>query len=301
MNTTVKRAIIVFAAAIIALAFIAAGSRSYANGFFELDKGEIIFGGQTQPGEDVSEPVVVNIRARSSYIKDAVSDNTAIADVMEMDKQYFLVKPIDEGTCNLTVTGENGDVITIPVTVTPEWTKVELKQRTFITDAYYGKKSLIVHSFPGATGTVKIGKDEYEVKKISSKGWRKVSLKKVYKLKLKITVKMKYRGQTAKCTDKFTNATELKYAKVRKNKNKKRLYVYGTTLHKGDIVEVEYKGQTLFIKVKKNYALGKSHKMLFKFKNKFKKNSKVKISIFNKYNETLVEKTIKLDNWKWYY
>ena len=299
MNYTIKRTIIVLVAAVLALVCIAAGSRTYAATAFELDKTEIVFGGPTEPGQDMSEPVDVNIKKGSPDIKDAVSDNKAVAVIMELGPDYILVQPKGEGSCTVTVTSVDGDVIPIPVTVTEEWLKAEFKQRTFVSEAFYGEKRITICSYPGASGTLKVGKDKYKIDEVGPSGLYRVKLKKANKFNKTIYLTMTLRGTTYTVKDKTTSPVELRYAKVR-SENRKQIYISCKSLHKDDIVTVKYKGKVRNIIVKGNY-FRKNCKLLFKFKTKFKKNSKITVKVFTKYGQKMCSKTVKLKDWKYYF
>ena len=222
-------------------------------------------------------------------IASAVSSNTKVASVRSASPGILVVDPVGEGTAFITVTGEDSSTVKLEVVVTKNYFTNCLRDKSFISYFWYGSKKLEITSQPKAKCTLKIGKEKHSFK-VDSDGNAKVKLKKVYKIGTKLTCKFTYGKYSVTIKDKVASATGFDAV----NASKKTVKISCYALHKGDAVNLKYKGKTYKKKVEKNkdYSTVK-----FSLKNKVKKNAKLKITIKNKFKQKLYSETIKLSNW----
>ena len=229
-----------------------------------------------------------------------VKDNTEIESVSSSDtsvaKAYFKgalleVLPLKHGKAVITVKAVDGTSTTVNVTITKAYMKGWLKHAIGVGCSWYGSKKYEVRGIPGASGTLKVGKKTYKIKKLGKSGERVIKLKKVPKLKTKIVLKLKADGQTV--TKKF-KVKSLTYISTVTGAGKKvKVNIYN--IHKGDKVILKYKGKTYTKKIKKNYD-DKYTSVTFKTKKKVGKSASMSLKVINKDKKTLEKIKISLED-----
>ena len=241
-----------------------------------------------------------------------MSENyTDIATVVSTDKSVATctwekwslnVHPVGIGNCDVTATDVDGNKAVIHVKVKPQYFVSLLRRDTRIYHTWYGSKKLIITSTPGTNGKVKVGRDTYKfaIPKTSEGPIEeyKIRLKKVYPLKTKIRITASNTSNGQKYTMTRTEKIgALNYVvKAAATKKKLKLTVYN--LHKGDIVQVIYKGKKYKKTIKKNRD-SKNYSVTFKTKKKLTKRATFKVKILNKSKKTLDSEKIKLSKWKY--
>ncbi len=231
----------------------------------------------------------------SDAIKTAVVEDGSIATVSVSELgSWIIVYPVKDGDTNIVLTGENGDVVNIPVHVDKSYFIQDLKDRTSLSNEWYGSKKVYITSYAGAKGTMKIGKDKYNFT-IGKSETKKIKLKRIYKLGTKIKITIKWKGYSAYVPFRIYSATT--YDSLKASKHKVKVSTYN--LHKGDYVKIIYKGKTYKKKITKDYD-DKYKTVTVKVKKTLKKNSKLKIRIVNKNKKTLVKDSVKLVKWQYY-
>lgn len=218
------------------------------------------------------------------FVKGESSNNKVVT--VEIEDGELNVEPVGKGTCNVTVTDEDGSTEVIKVTVTENYYKGyiedELDQVTYIDRHWYGSRKLFIHTLSNCKGSIKIGKDTYKFT-IGSSGEKYVKLKKTYKLNQKVYLMIEKDGV------KFTTWEEISsntYS-VRVKGSKKKLKVYFLNLHKGDVITVKHRGKTYTKKIKKNYDC-KKKAFTFRTRKKVRKNGdEIKVTIKNKSKKKL--------------
>ena len=298
MRTSMKRSLTLALAVLTLLVFLPfiTSSFAHAEGKLELGGDSIVI--KFDPGTYTSPDEVQSLFTTD----DSVKIQNAVCDDESIIKFYWDASSISaaakkEGSCTITVTGENGDVLKVPVTVAKGWFKDYVDYYTELKGTYYSSRKCVVSALKGSVCTLKIGKDKYKKFTMGSKGEKTFKLKRDYKKGTKFSLKVKYKGTTITKKGSFGSITFFSYANSSKKKPK-IFYVTCERLNKGDKVTVKYGGKTYSKKIKKAYY---SKEIKFTLKKALKKNSTVTIIIYNKYKQVLVKEKVKLENWAYDY
>ena len=226
-------------------------------------------------------------------VEKAESSNPGIAEVVQIDENTIMVKPMGVGECTISISFKNGDTGNVKITVKKGFNTGYLKASTLLNNTVndrgrvaYGKKTIKIYSLPGTKGKVKIGKESHKYT-VNSKGKATVKLKKVYKLNTKLILtgkNTKLEGSPSfKKTYLIKSLTNVHEAESVGSK-KVRVYVYNP--HKGDKVKITYKGKSYTKKFDRR-SLKKKY-LTFTLKNKIpKKDTKMKFKVVNSYKQVL--------------
>ena len=219
----------------------------------------------------------------NSALKSAVSSKPSVANAVVEGSKLDII-PRKSGHAVITVTGEDDTTATLDLTITENYIGKWLKEEIYVARAIYGTSWLRVDGIPGAKGTVIVGKTKYTVKALPASGRRKIKLKNYTRIKLgtKITLKLKFDGQSALYRTKIKSSTYLKQIRGKSKIIKTQI----EDLHKGDKVTLRFKGRTYTKKIRKN-LLGKETWLRFRVKRKVSPSATMKIKVINKDKKTL--------------
>ena len=215
----------------------------------------------------------------------------------DVDEDSVYIAAAGLGDTVLTVTGNEGTVIKVPVHVGEKALKAALEYTSDFFPLYYGDTDLRVDTRAGNKVTVKVGKDTYSgvaKKKKGDADHIDFKLKKVYNYGTKIKYTIEKDGVTYTYNTKIWSGSYVSKAKA----SKKTLTVTTYNCHKGDVLTVKYAGRKYTKKITKNHNR-KSWKCKIKMKKKISKKAKMKVVLKNKYKTTLDRQTVKLKKGKW--
>ena len=242
-----------------------------------------------------------SVEENSTRITNVVSNNESIATVEELSDEGWKVKPVSNGTTTLTCYDDYGNTATINVSVdieeddysSDDYVDYEetptLKNSSTVNAIKYGSKTIKGKTYAKASVTAKIAGKKYKAKaKKSGKYTIKIPVKKIG-TKVKVTFK---KGKE-KCT--FTKKIVKPGVKIKTPsyvyRKTKKMKIKLTNVHKGDIVYVKVGKKTYKKKIKKDK---KSYSYKVNLPKRKKAGSKIKITVKNKFKQTLSSKKMKI-------
>ncbi|MBQ6497005.1 MAG: hypothetical protein IJI74_07540 [Firmicutes bacterium] len=303
MKRKLRAGLIMMLCVSVALAFGVLPQKAYAG----LDKDTYTFTKDTTLWVKTTAGETISAVTKSP---DTGSQDPAYA-VLEGSK-YFKIYPYSFGTCTFTALDENGKIIgTVKVTVTEEALDDIFKWENAVHSVFpYGEKYLIIGADKRWEGTeydLNIDGDSY-TGTIDSTG--KVQLDRIYPFGTIVTGKLKgYRSGVAAMYEFPTSGEwaltcfcDVHVRATAKGKNKKKVKIYATNVHNGDVVKVKYAGKTYSKKVTKNFT-DKTMTYTVKMKKKMKNNKWLKFRVTNKFKQEIYSFDTKMRLWdsdKWF-
>ena len=226
------------------------------------------------------------------FIEDAKSNDPNIVTIQSYGDQFVHFKPVNVGTCYITVKGDDGTTTNVKVTVTKEFLNTYLTYGVHLNDNHYGTKKMQVcveEAVDGLPAKVIIGNDTYNIKKLTASGNNNVKLKRRYKLNTPVKVIITDGNRSGTSNLKIESDTSL--TKIVASGKKAKITVWN--VHKGDILSFKYKGKTY----KKKFTSDKNmrnYTFTLNMKKSLSKNAKFTVRIKNKYKQTLTKQKVKL-------
>lgn len=221
-------------------------------------------------------------------IKDAVCSSQVLK-IVKKESSSILVKPLKAGSAVITATGTDGSKAAVRIRVKNSYFKRQLEDSIWFSEGLsYGSSRTTLYAMPGAKGTLVIGKDRYSVA-LNAKGRMKIRFKRTYKLKTKVKLTLRLKGQTVTVKDRIRSDTFVRSVKGAK----KKFTVDCFNLHRGDTVRITHRGRTYTKKIRKKMKR-ESGIVRFAVKKTVRKNGKFRVRILNRYGQELFDSAARL-------
>ena len=296
---------VLLALAILLIMPLMAGNWSHAQGKLILSQTELTF-----TGEDIAASSIltknVSVELSSVDIEKAVSNDPTVADVEYCAARYVQITPVSAGECTITVAGTNKETANIKITVKDDWYQAYFEMYTYAIYHSYGCATVDIYGLPGAYGTLQCGPDTYEIDPLVGMYTEDdptvhtvVWLDKIYKVGTRFTLTLGLDGVEANHSFKVLSNTDIRKVTVKK-KAPKKVLVYANYLTRDDVVKVKYSGRTYKRKLQESDSSGDYVSVSVPMKQKAGKNSRMTVTIVNKFGQTLDKQSIRLSNWTWF-